>query len=541
MVKLYDLSHLNDSELLMWVKDPINIFIGNIATPSGPIYSNAFSQFVSNPELFLEHIAFTGLWILNGKRIGYVTPQQKFFAQILYDAIMKCNDISKKHIVLMGSPNDNFSTTYQRIWKAEFLRSELARYSRLENGNQCVDEDVDIIKHISSGCFGSVYLAYIGGQSFAMKKTIEKVTATAIKHAYDPKYEAWREINFLMPYLNSLVEKGICPNLPYIYSNLICNRCDFEIDKGGKLIRKKNIPCNTIMMELASGTLKDWYKTPRDDEMQYACLFQCMAGLHAIQKYFQMSNGDIKALNILYKQCPPGGYWEYIIQGKTYYIPNYGDIFIVNDYGVGNAFDSTYPVICKRYTPMGKAADMNMMDIGHRPFIVVNNQFTSINYTGTLPSVSKFINKKSVPPLAIKKNEVVTIEKKPIGAILSDEQKSELEKNGIPTDIKNPMFFSDALLVPYYDIYVDTQDMIRIFAGGERTIQDGTHLELDVSRKLKTQLKPYVHSLRNLKTKTFTFSMLKPSNTIAGYFITEFFEGMFSKPPKGELLQRFII
>ena len=37
MAKLFDLSGLPDSEFLLWLKDPINIFTGNIANLSGSI------------------------------------------------------------------------------------------------------------------------------------------------------------------------------------------------------------------------------------------------------------------------------------------------------------------------------------------------------------------------------------------------------------------------------------------------------------------------------------------------------------------------
>ena len=504
MAKLFDLSGLPDSEFLLWLKDPINIFTGNIANLSGSIYENSFSKFVKNPELFLEHIAFAGIGLLNGKRLGYITPEQKFFAEMLAKTISTCSDISNMHIKLMGKPTDDFFNTYNRVWKAEVIREALSKYTSLDNGKQCIKEDnVKILKDIASGCFGTVHLASVDDMKFAMKKTIEKVNAAAIKHAYDPKYEAWDEINFLKPYLNSLVEKGICQNVPYIYSNLICNTCDFRLKLADKCIMKQKTPCNTIIMELANGTLSSWYEQPNlSDQRQYACFFQCMAGIHAIQKYFQMSNRDIKSINILYTNCKPGGYWEYVIKGKSYYIPNFGEVFTINDYGVGMSFDS-YISICKRVFNTTKNVRTNNFDIGYRPFIVVDNKLTPINYLGKVLFSTKFINKKP-SPLLIKSGD----------AILTKDANQE------PTCV-----LSDEQL--HGDV--------------DRTVQDGDHEKMNVTPALKDALKKYIYKEKNLDSKRYDGVVMTPQNTIAEYFIDDFFNGMFSKPPAGELLQRFII
>ena len=544
MAKLFDLSGLPDSEFLLWLKDPINIFTGNIANLSGSIYENSFSKFVKNPELFLEHIAFAGIGLLNGKRLGYITPEQKFFAEMLAKTISTCSDISNMHIKLMGKPTDDFFNTYNRVWKAEVIREALSKYTSLDNGKQCIKEDnVKILKDIASGCFGTVHLASVDDMKFAMKKTIEKVNAAAIKHAYDPKYEAWDEINFLKPYLNSLVEKGICQNVPYIYSNLICNTCDFRLKLADKCIMKQKTPCNTIIMELANGTLSSWYEQPNlSDERQYACFFQCMAGIHAIQKYFQMSNRDVKSINILYTNCKPGGYWEYVIKGKSYYIPNFGEVFTINDYGVGMSFDS-YISICKRVFNTTKNIRTNNFDIGYRPFIVVDNKLTPINYLGKVLFSTKFINKKP-SPLLIKSGDAILTKdanQEPT-CVLSDEQLKEMKKKGLTTDITNPLFFSDAMTVPFLDIYIDTQDAIRMFHGDvDRTVQDGNHEKMNVTPALKDALKKYIYKEKNLESKRYDVVVMTPQNTIAEYFIDDFFNGMFSKPPAGELLQRFII
>jgi hypothetical protein len=112
----------------------------------------------------------------------------------------------------------------------------------------------------------------------------------------------------------------------------------------------------------------------------------------------------------------------------------------------------------------------------------------------------------------------------------------------LTTDITNPLFFSDAMTVPFLDIYIDTQDAIRMFHGDvDRTVQDGAHEKMNVTPALKDALKKYIYKEKNLDSKRYDGVVMTPQNTIAEYFIDDFFNGMFSKPQAGELLQRFII
>lgn len=549
MAKLFDLSSLSFGELLIWLKDPINIFAGNVIGPTGPYYSNIFSQYELYPTTLLENTTFTNISILDGKRIGYITPSQKRLAEILSNLLGKCRNIAFRHIQLFGEPYD-VATTIGRIWKGYLISEILKDYTSLDNGRQCItaDSNIKIIKDIASGCFGTVHLAELGKEKYtlAVKKTIEGMNKTSVIHAYDTKYEAWDEINFLRPYINSLVQKGICQNVPYIYANLICNTCNFNIPKSGgcKEINKKNVPCNTILMELSNGTLKDWKIGSLQE--QYACLFQCAAGLHAIQRYFQMENGDVKSANILYTKCIPGGYWEYVIFGKSYYIPNFGDIFTINDYGIGKSYDLSLP-ICKKLELKDKRTTTRSAD--YRPFIVVNDAFTIINY-GMQPN---FIAKRyfgQLFPLVVLKEGNKTTEASQNGeglfstytASLSADQTKSLRDNHLPANPNNPDFFSNSSVVPYLNMYVDTQDLIRTFVGDvERTTQSGIHGPLDIDDSIKYKLEPYVFPIKNLTNKFTSPTFMTPQNSMAGYFIKDFFGDMFSVKPGGPLLQRFVI
>ena len=96
---------------------------------------------------------------------------------------------------------------------------------------------------------------------------------------------------------------------------------------------KQKKPCLIFIMELATGNdFNTWMQKPHTEAELYNAVFQLMAGIHALQIHGQVINNDVKALNILTYDVKPGGYWKYIIQGKEYFIPNLGSLFIVNDF-----------------------------------------------------------------------------------------------------------------------------------------------------------------------------------------------------------------
>ena len=41
---------------------------------------------------------------------------------------------------------------------------------------------------------------------------------------------------------------------------------------------------------------------------------------------------DIKKENILYYKINEGGYFQYKILDETFYVPNYGYLFVINDF-----------------------------------------------------------------------------------------------------------------------------------------------------------------------------------------------------------------
>ena len=82
-----------------------------------------------------------------------------------------------------------------------------------------------------------------------------------------------------------------------------------------------------------SETYTDWVTKEHSIHLWYNAFFQITSGIYALQKYFNMTHLDLHSDNILVKKVKKGGYWSYIINGKTYKVPNLGYQFYIADFG----------------------------------------------------------------------------------------------------------------------------------------------------------------------------------------------------------------
>lgn len=106
-------------------------------------------------------------------------------------------------------------------------------------------------------------------------------------------------------------------------------------------------------------TLFDWLKTVRTIEEYFNMFIQIIISIISMQKYFNMIHGDLHSKNILVQKVEKGGYWKYIINDKTYIVPNLGWIFIITDFGFTTIPDKIYvdwyyEERIKPLTPMGR-------------------------------------------------------------------------------------------------------------------------------------------------------------------------------------------
>jgi len=187
----------------------------------------------------------------------------------------------------------------------------------------------------------------------------------------DLNYKSWKEL-YILKMIYNLIKNHNCPNVPIIYLYFICNQCklcdyinpniikyynnlsirkNLENDKSKKDILKKmnnkkgfgnNSLC--ILNELCDSSLKDIltnnYIEQINDSMFNSFIFQIISGIYSIHKLAKICHFDLHGGNILISNVELNGYWLYNINNNDYYIPNYGYILKIWDFGRSMIIDT---------------------------------------------------------------------------------------------------------------------------------------------------------------------------------------------------------
>ena len=121
-----------------------------------------------------------------------------------------------------------------------------------------------------------------------------------------------------MTMTNQLILQGICPHYTMNYY--------WDVNSDKKHFYMYN--------ELANaGDFSDWLGKVHSTETWFNAFFQIFVGMYGLRKYFNMLHTDAHFQNILVQKVKPGGFWKYIIDGKNYYVPNLGYVFLIHDFG----------------------------------------------------------------------------------------------------------------------------------------------------------------------------------------------------------------
>ena len=411
-------------------------------------------------------------------------------------------------------------------------------------GKQCIHGDkaellekIQIDKLLGTGTFGNVYSACTpkpcddNSYKFAIKLS-SFINKRHYNNPFNPEEQSWHEFFILKDYINPLVERGICPNLPLLQEGYLCNTCEFA-DNSVK-------ECIITITELADGDMNKWFteKERTSDEI-YSALFQIMAAIHTIQYHCQLINKDVKAPNILYYKVKSGGYWHYIIHGQDFYVPNYGHLFVLNDFGVS--------IIQDPYTKL-LSSKKNTWQGTSRNFMIINNEISPINSKifwsndkqsmpiKSLPLISwcnyKYIN--NLPEIedsvAVSKicRSLINVKSQKIKDCeiqFTDKQKEHLKSLHIPSNSNDIEFYMHPEIIPPFEFCVDTQDCIRTFVGGRRvSIPAGGafHHKYNIPSESENKIKKYLNKYIN-SIYASSVQLLNPAFYVAGYFITDFF------------------
>ena len=415
----------------------------------------------------------------------------------------------------------------------------------IEEGKQCVmsygvnnlRKYIKLGKLIGTGDWGNVYTAWLtkdvkARRKFAIK--MSRITEEDLKEPYTETSSAWYEIWMLKDIFKPIVERNVCPNLPLFMDTFLCDKCEFVFRKGDA-----THPCVITVMELAEGDMGDYFKFGHSsDEEIFSALFQIMAGLHSIQMSGQILNNDIKSKNILYYKVKPGGYWHYRINKHDFYVPNFGKMFVLNDFGVSTLYNPNFQLYPNKKT--------KVFNLGSRYAINVDGKFSpidaEINY-GKDGSVVKnpLVKWVTSDGELVRKSRGSTykIDRKTGQVLISRTnltplQKAYLFKKRVTTNPKTWGFFEHPFYIPPFEFYNDVQDTLRTFVGGKRTTQRGNHsTNKIISKNVRNAIIPYMGKQVNAKEGVFTD---KAYHVLAGEFIIKFFSEThnYRNKPKGK-------
>lgn len=396
---------------------------------------------------------------------------------------------------------------------------------------QCPEKELTL-KMLGKGCYGNVYKASKNSFKFAIK--FSKLTKESLKTPYSLDYMCWYEAFFLTEIFKPMITDDICPNLPLIYDRFTCEKYKLTLKAGDE-----EHPCVVTAIELANGDLKQYlnnYITAESgEELLYSALFQIMAGLWAVQKHAQIVHYDIKKENILFYKIRPGGYFQYRILNQTFYVPNYGYLFILNDFGLSRSVSPKYP--------MYRSDKDKASSLGSRYAYIEDGKFVPINIT------NEGVNTVEISWVSKGKVE------KSRGCDFSMSRNTHmLSLNSIGDKIIDLDFFSNPEITPPFEFYNDTQDVIRMFTGGKRTTQNGFHSTLkNIPTTFTKLLKKYIgpsesmksgkHSTTPTNPKKFGRFSTSPTQLLAGYFIADFYSknSSYLVKPEGRIIGRYEI
>ena len=444
-------------------------------------------------------------------------------------------------------------STPSRILLASIIENKLFKIQK--DNTYCLDDIVDILKKgkvLGKGSFGEVSIGNIIGTPIqvAIKKEKTSKKSALIKSINKYKNDSWNESFLTELIMNTVLSNRMGQAVPMIYKNFGCiDNCVFDCKKSNCIIN---------LMEKASGTLQDWSKIKKYKSVEWDnMIFQIMAGLATLQSnQLQIQHYDIKTINILYHKTIPGGYWKYIIDGKTYHVPNLGFVAIIADYGASDCLkpsikykgskdrrfgfrgllrskDSEYCGIVLATRTDHKSIGTNLRDImtikpeqGDKLKQEIDKKVTPYNYdylprhgyvsyNGLLYTATKEITDYKDIDLKIIPN---SFSKKP-----EFSRKNILSKNLLEnSDIYPPIEFT-----------FDTQDVLRMFTGGKRVTQAGHHVVAEgVPKDVVNRLKKYVTEDE--------FLTLRKSSLFAKDFINDYFKDTFkSKVSSKDILTTF--
>ena len=434
--------------------------------------------------------------------------------------------------------------------------------------NTCIDDIKQFaeIKYVlGSGDFGQVYEA-------CSPNNRQCDFNYAIKMG-EKDQESIDEVNYLK-LLKTIVEDNISPNVPLMLANFKCDNCHFL---GGDSFFDE-FPCDFMFFEVANGDLENFFRnqTNLTKDMANSCLFQLMAGVESYQTRYEICNRDIKTENILVYKIREGGYFSYRLSSdkhdETFYVPNYGYLFVIADFGVATTYSLPEIQELDIYDEMQEQE----YDIftGMRVGIIQDDETINPLVNDDFRSGPRFDDRKLSDKNTFRVNwshsnitdtRVIPVYSHIMNLQFDNSRKifSELTNNSfkvLPSmdmiDVTLEDIAQTRYYMPPFSLSADTQDIIKIFLGGWRSRlfngDGGSHnRHSNIYSMLYDDLHHYMDKTM-VPTDNYTYQLLKksqkkrkrdekdlyeftlslnPAKSFARFFILDYFNDTYKTRP----------
>ena len=310
---------------------------------------------------------------------------------------------------------------------------------------------------IGRGSFGQVYRATLKNspEQLVIKeayllpednRVLKKTTGQNQKWEDIPK-NSYPQENRILDLVNQLLLSRKCPNFVYIYNMAMCDGC--KVQRFFDLETPKIGSCYVTFMESATIDMNKVNLT--NFQSQLSVLYQLLIAVYAIHRYYAIWHRDIKTSNVFIQQIKPGGYFEYVIEDKTYYVKNTGVVVYLADFGVSHVLSPLYSFqgyYGKRNAEvMRSSEEVDGSNLYWKPISIADrlpidwyDETTGSTVQGTINRITSFNIKNS--------------------------------KSSTPINLNNNQKF------PAFEFFGDIQDVIRMFVGGKQTEQPGKHMPM---------------------------------------------------------------
>lgn len=356
---------------------------------------------------------------------------------------------------------------------------------------------------IGKGSFGQVYRATLNtghDDQLVIKEAYLRTDEKRVLKKATDKNQKWEAIqknsypreNMILDLVNQLLLSRRCPNFVYVYNMAMCDGCRVQrlFDDSS---RSASGSCYVTFMESADTDLD--HVDLVNFEEQLSVLYQLLIAVYAIHRYYAIWHRDIKTSNVFVQLIKPGGYFEYVIEGKTYYVKNTGVVAYLADFGVSEVMSPLYAFTnyygSRNAEVMRSSQKVGGSNLYWKPISLASSKPINWRDTETGSKVKGTRNLITNPNI----------------------------KSSVPINLNNSQKF------PAFEFFDDIQDVIRMFVGGKQVAQPGSHRPMrTLSRELRDLIAEKEAYLPSCS------SMYKIHGTVKYVLADEMLDQLYLKP-----------